>query len=83
MDIAAWTYPCAHENTVHMKMRAVFICSPVCLGSFATYQYGKLLITEIVVFLFIRTAFDSTVNNIAQLVEADFLIDTLRVCTFQ
>lgn len=83
MDIAAWTYPCAHENTVHMKMRAVFICSPVYLGSFATYQYGKLLITEIVVFLFIRTAFDSTVNNIAQLVEADFLIDTLRVCTFQ
>ena len=83
MDIATWTYPCAHENTVHMKMRAVFICSPVYLGSFATYQYGKLLITEIVVFLFIRTAFDSTVNNIAQLVEADFLIDTLRVCTFQ
>ena len=47
MDIAVWTCPCAHENTVHMKMRAVFICSPVYLGSFATYQYGKLLITEI------------------------------------
>ncbi len=64
-------------------MRAVFICSSIYLGSFATYRYNKLLMTEIVVFLFIRTAFDGTVDDIAQFVEADFLIDTLRVCTFQ
>ena len=35
MDIAAWTYSYAHENTVHIKMRAVFIVRPA-----RTYSNG-------------------------------------------
>lgn len=46
-------------------MRAVSVFGVFAyLGSFATYQYVELLITEFVVFFFIRTAFDGTVDNI-------------------
>lgn len=43
----------------------------------------QTLTTKLFIFFFVLTALDSPVDNVAQLVEADFLIDALRTRAFQ
>ena len=43
-------------------------------GGLPAQQYGKLLVTEFIVFLLVGAAFDGAVYDIAQLVEINFFV---------
>ena len=70
--------PGAHKNTADTDVKAVQRADTGMSGSLSTQQLAELLPAELLVFGLVGSALDSAVNDIAQLLEADFLADTLR-----
>lgn len=70
--------PGAHKNTAGTDVWAVQRVNAAMSGSLSTQQLAELLPAKLLVFGLVGAALDSAVNDIAQLIEAHFLADTLR-----
>lgn len=66
------------KNTAGTDVWAVQRVIAAMSGSLSTQQLAELLPAKLLVFGLVGAALDSAVNDIAQLIEAHFLADTLR-----